>query len=437
MNGGKNIVLLVTFIGIVIISLFTSYQNRSGDMYLVGFQRFWDNFCALLLGLPVLMDLTTMGSWVGAASIRAVPYYCNILLFALFVFSVVFIAIKHFVRQEYKTKTNTLFLICVCAVDYFIFALIDSKAGSPIFEARYLIFMFVCGLFIVAMFIDLLKDTLIFKNLLLCIMVLAVAVSNVNSYYQMNKREGACGADLVDVFAKYDVRTVYGVDHSGCDNGIQIRNMRVLDTSKVYKLIYSYDWAHHWGDYTYYDDISDVPEGGVLLYMKAEELEKWPEHIRNAFILKEELADANIYYSEKAVFDLVSGLPKSGDRSVDLPTSPNVQLGEGELDSSGAFVSSGKAGYALNGPYEQTPSGKYEFKLNYKVLSSENENAGAFEITVNNGEKVLERGGIDPQNSSVTVIAEFTEGDIFNYRVYCAENSVIEIQSIEMTRIHE
>lgn len=431
------LVIAATLIGVVIAAVATSYQNRSGEMQLIGFEGFWENFGALLLGLPILMDVGTTGTWVGATSYRAIPFFCNLLLFVLFAFSLIFIAVRYFKAREYKADTKMLFMLCLCFVDIFIFALIDSKAGSPIFEARYLIFAFVCGLFLVGGFIDAIKDSLVFKKLLICFIACALVASNATSYFCMTYRSGAWGAELVDVFSKYDVEVVYVMDHPEASTAIQGRNLRVLDTSKVYKVINSYLQAHHWGDYTYYDDVSDVPEGGVLLYIKTEELEKWPECIRNSFVLKEKLADADVYYSEKAVFDLVSGLPKYSDHSTDLPTSPSIWLGNGELAASGAFVSNGAEGYVFTGPYETTPSKAYDIKLNYNVVSLKGQSAGRFEIAVNGGERVLVSEDITPDAVSVTLRAEFTEGDVFVYRVYCADGAVIEINSVEMTCVSE
>jgi len=121
-----------------------------------------------------------------------------------------------------------------------------------------------------------------------------------------------------------------------------------------------------------------------------------------------------------------------------LPTNHRIKLQNGRINETGRFITDGTAGYALFGPYEETADGIFEFKLNYSVIGSISNDAGLFDIAVTDEDgllTVLNNEVIKSDHNSVTVRVNMERGSVFEYRVYTNDGTVIQIESIEITRI--
>jgi hypothetical protein len=259
--------------------------------------------------------------------------------------------------------------------------------------------------------------------------------ANISSLAYINNGKGTGTKDYLELFNKYDAKEVYFFSDPVYNHHIVARNLRVMDDTKVYKLMHSYNYIEHWGDYTYYDDAGENYDGGVLLYITKGNFETLPTFIQNNFEFCEATKTGELYYSKHDPIDLEVGLPKNRDYSIDLPTTNGVICNNASINDKGYLVSNGNAGHCMFGPYAQTQDGRFEFKLNYRIISSGEYAPGTFDIAYNNGNNIAGSVVLDASATSVTVTADLVSGFSFEYRVYANSGTIIEIQSIEMTRI--
>lgn len=430
---------VVLMLGMVINALIASLSNQSTQITIISFRVFWDNFLGLLLGVPLLFNAFSNHVPASLFSLENISQLCRI-----FILIVTVIAFFYVLFSTFKDKTKcferngeTVFLLVYIIANYLLLALINSKAGSEIFESRYLIYVFVCGILLLAKMIDTLSDKLILKRALIYLFLPIILINSATGYYYLNRNKGVSGEELVEVFQKYDAKEVYVYRNPELDYHLIARNLRVLDTEKVYKLLSFFNNPYHWGDYTYYDDISDN-DGPVLLLIAKDTMHTLPECFQNAFVFCEDVGIGEIYYAAKDPVDLEVGLPTHDNYSIDTPTNYYIKRENGEVNSAGLFITNGTAGYSLYGPYADTQDGVFEFKLNYKVLSSNENNAALFDIAVtakNGSLTVLADEVIKADQTSVTLRVDMQSGGIFEYRVYTNEGTIIQIENIEITRI--
>jgi hypothetical protein len=273
---------------------------------LVGSADFFKNLGSIYLGFAELMAGMGAGSGTVLFSSLGIQYLinfaiCNFLLFAPLVFIV---SLKK--RGQLAADSGLMMYIFIIAVNLAIFSLCYLTYGSGTFENRYLLPVYFCLLTVLGLFVSAVaenKEFWLLRNVALAVIFIFLLFSNVAS-------QQAYAAFVItdynklmpQLISKYGADLVYGTELD------LTRNMRVLDTSRVYQEIVIEDGRedgllkidfHHYGGYTYYEEPGSY-QGPTILLASPREYDKLPYHVRELFVFQEVtgVRNLNIYLSE-------------------------------------------------------------------------------------------------------------------------------------------
>ncbi len=410
-----------------------NFESKESSMTLIGIRNFWNNFVNIFGGLGKLMSAGSIDSGVPAMSVNGIYQLCNFLLLIFVLFSITAVTIHFLRKNKYNENFGIIYITSFCFVNFFMYALLSTTYGTEIFEERYLILFYVFSIFFVALFFNYYNDKSFFKKIISVGLLLVIAFVNIIGYYNLNKGKDSFSKDLTDVISKYDAKIVYGYSTLGSDIHIYTRNMRILDNTRVYKLLDNGN-IYHWGDYMFYDDVNQISDNSLLL-VNQDAFAQLPYYIKSQYEYQESAGRGiDIYKSSVNVFDFVSGLPAEGETSVDFPYSPGVYT----ANCDETYTTDGTEGYCLWGPNAPTTVGKYRFTFDYSVVQNEIRGGGilgVFDVAINNGSEILGSANIDSAYNKVSVDVSFNGDEAFEYRVWSYLNSNIEINYIEIEKL--
>lgn len=413
-----------------------NFESKENSMNLIGLSDFWGNFGRVFLGFGKLLAVGSIGSDTLAISKPGIYQLINSALLVFIVFSIIYTVVRFIRTVPEERDYGVMFAGCFCFVNFFGYALLDSTYGSAIFEERYMIQFYVFSVFFVGLCAEHYDNGSFFKRFILIAVSSAVLLSSACGYYIFNLRKSTASIELKNILSKYDADIIYGYYIPGSNINIVTRNLRVLDKSKLYKLIDN-GKVHHWGDYTYGDDAYYNFEGNNLMLIMNEQFEELPDYVKNAYELCEVYTadDFNygIYEAQKNVFDFQLGLPDSGT-AVDYPYTDGVFTQNVFLNEDGYYTSDGTEGYCVFGPYAQTKSGKYDITIIYKVIESNSPEAAVYDIATDFGANILDNAPLTSDKESITLSVEFTGNETFEYRVYNLDGSKVEIKYFIMEK---
>jgi len=426
-----------TILGKFTNSLAISFNSKESSMELIPIKEFWNNLGNIFLGFADLLSAGNQYVQIVALSDKGIItlFYASVML--LFWIGLIFSVIK-FVKQFNKSSKDSpvnngfLFILCFCFVNLFMYAAIDSAYGGEIFESRYLIPFFIFGLFFLVYSLDILKKN-VFRNILSFYVIIALTIGTVSSYNYLDKGKCDKFSELKNIVSLTDAKVIYGYNTDGSDMHIYARDMRAVDTKRIYKLI-SDSGVHHWGDYNYVDDVGDCT-GSTILMIVPNEFENLPDYVKKKYSYLDSWNNFNLYYSVKNPFDYITGIEDDG-YSVELPNSNGIGTSNLEINENGMFETNGSEGYCIFGPYLSIKEGKYRFTLNYNVKESkDNYSAGVFDIAVDSGQNIINTKPIDVNKNSVSIEVQFNSNENYEHRVWSYSDSIIEIESIEIEKI--
>lgn len=415
------------------------FESRDSITILTTLENFWENLQSIFLGFLKLLGALPTNTEVQVLSEQGIGFLVRLCFGVLLFMGAILVMIKK-TRESYETPFafwSTFFIINVL-----IFIPIYTTYGAAIFEERYLIPAFTVLTILFSEWINEQQSNsnqsvVITLNIITvaCLVVTNfICFGNVfNSQNQFEQLE-----QVKEAVASYDSPVVFAI---GPDVGIIGRNMRVYDSSKIYK--YSEDGfnPHHWGDYTYYDDASEYT-GSTLVLTTSSFFETLPEYFTKNYTLVHEFPDADIklYYADSNPFDFVTGM-QDRDYALDFVYSPGMQVTEnGNFDADGNFITNGNEGYAVWGPYcTITREGVYDIVLNYETDKSENNEVGLFDASINEGADILQQTQLNKEDHSVVLhsvkITKEMMGRQLEYRVYVKAGSIVKIKSVEIKRL--
>lgn len=432
--------VLVSLTGKVVATKFLGFESRDTDAVWTALAQFWDNLRSIFVGY---LSLT-----------GALPFYegTNILdkfgvgyLFRFFLSMVILVGAIFGVYQIIKqVKRNGLSnymsmqMAGVILVNLLVFVLCYTTYGAAIFEVRYLIIIFI----VMAMFASKWIDQVVFssknrscKGLISLALCVSLISTNAYAYYYIyySKNEYDTIQSIIAEVQKTDAPVVYVV---GEDLNITARNMRVIDTNHIYRVMNDINTLHRWGDYEYYEDAGDNT-GESVLVCSMETYQTLPAYYMSQYELQATVPNTSIgiYVAERNAIDLTVGI--SDDYNVDyFYTSGMATYEFGTFDENGNFVTDGTGGYATWGPYTAVPVGTYEFTLHYDVKECLSEVAGQFDVAVN----ATPIGVVDLQAGENTATLEVTfdetsAGGLLEYRSYVNDGAVIALKSVEIKKI--
>lgn len=425
------IVMLVSvFAGKIMNSLTVGYESKEASMALVMLQDFWKNFGNIFLGFAGLLSAGNTVNKIQALSfdgIISLAYFAVVIIF----FLGVLYGVTVYFKNDARKKPELLFVVSFCFVNFFMYSVIDSAYGGGIFEERYLIPFFIFGIFLVAYAAENLSLN-VMRNFVLLGTAALLSVGTVSSFAFLNNGKATFLREIKQKLSKYDSAVVYCYSTEGSDMHVYARDMRVIDTSKVYKLV-SAGGVYHWGDYTYYDDVGDYP-GDVLIMLPQGQFEYLPEYLQKNMEYFDSCWNFELYHSKRNLFDYETGLSEDG-YSADIPCSDGVILQNCFINDDGGYQTDGTPGCSLFGPYRQALPGRYRFTLHYNFLEDPNDEQAVFDVSVNGGNNILGGQPVDPDSNTASVEVEFDGDEVFEYRLWVNEGEEIEIEYIEMEKI--
>ena len=427
--------------GKTVASKMLGFQAKDSTMVWVGLIDFWKNLGSIILGY-----LQLLGTLPVYSNVLILTKYGVIYVFAWFILLVVLIAfiwcivkaVKKINISDSKRNYNIEVFGIQILFNCVIFSLAYTTYGAQFFENRYLIASFYALVVLIGYFLQHLDRDLILTG---CIFLgLSVSIGCVDIYsnvnFQYHKIDYNALDSMADELSASDSPIVYVWGDDSQDVTLFARNLRVMDTTKIYKLLTSNGDFSHFGDYTYYDDNEDYT-GETLLVTKKDFYDAHiPVYIKNKYTYFKTVSGYDIYTSKTNPIDNTTGIT-SDKTSIDYPYSRRISILNGSIDEEGLFNTDGTEGIVMRGTSEQTLPGKYNFTINYKYSESESDDFGYFDIAVNSGDKILGQVKFDRNSESVTIanVAVNKEDCGLEYRVFVGQGTKMQIRSIEIEKI--
>lgn len=406
------------------------FDSRETNMNLISLESFWHNFSSIWTGFINLLNGLPVYGNIEILSILGISYGVNLIISLVCIFSILY-----FIFTKCKgillDINNEGTLLSIFVFNGIVFTFADTTYGSPIFETRYLIVFYILILFFIGM---LLNDNLN-KRIVILGLISLICLSNIISekVYISEKIDYHFMNQLSDEINKLNVPVVYTF---GNELTLLCRNMRVIDTKNVYKTISDDFVLGHWGDYTYFDDVSEYEKSTVLLTSKDKFL-TLPVYIQHSYQPYKIMGDLVIYISDYNKFDFKSGITDE-KISKDFFYTPGITTQFGEFDMDGAYVIANEhpEGFVSWGPYTYVNEGQYDFILKYTVLDDIEDNIGVFDVATDSGTKqwgYVELKG--KENIAIIKNIELPSINSLEYRVYLKENIKMKLESIEIVRV--
>ena len=175
--------------------------------------------------------------------------------FSICLFIILLVAVFKFQDNKIDLVKNVIskLLKTTLIFNMVVFGLFNARYGSELFEERYLVIAFFAIIIMLALYIDQIRDKAIFNNMLCMTLLICIFTINLQSdrLYIRNKTDYKIIKNIQNIVSRENSGLVYFI---GNENFILARNMRIVDTKCIYKVITTDGSIYHWGDYTYYDD---------------------------------------------------------------------------------------------------------------------------------------------------------------------------------------
>jgi len=424
------ILTVVSLAGKFAVVRFLGYESRDSGMILISIEEFWKNIGSILQGFFDLLTALPPTGRVLAVSRYGISYLLN------FIFAVAVIAgcIKAIKSRDYVNNKDQV-IFSIIGFDLLIFLILDTTYAARFFETRYLVVLYILGLIYFSKLYDNVLSKFNQYAIVLCTVAM-LGVINVSSdmpfYTQKNNYETL--VELAQVVDQHPSPTVYVY---GDSLGIDARNLRVVDTSKIYKQIFTDLNVQHWGDTKKYDDLSEYM-GPVILITHEAEYQSLPDRIKNKAHLVDESVDGyKIYELTNNPFDYVTGFNNDLTLNIDTPFSAGMRMADDGLNQDDSIIENNQSTgrYILYGPYTQVKTGTFNFTLHYSVDA--NNKDSYFDVATDYGANVLGSVALSPDNNKVTIPnVEITDPtDIIEYRVYAGPKEAVTVDYIEIERI--
>jgi hypothetical protein len=217
-----------------------------------------------------------------------------------------FIAVRKNKELLSDKYDSILLFLCVIGVNLLFFSTVFLAYGSAIYESRYLLPVFISIVAVFGSFISInnwgkYKYT---RAVILFFLIFSLFVSNINSQYSYaNTTIMSYNESLPNALAKYEGNLVYGTDP------VVTRNMRVLDTSKIYKIITLYNDGmfdfSYLATYKYYEKPGEY-QGPTILLISQEQYELLSDYLQARYIFQEHAyGNLNIYWADKNYLNML------------------------------------------------------------------------------------------------------------------------------------
>lgn len=273
-------ITVISLIGKVIASRVLHYESKDSSMTLIQLEILWKNLGSLLLGYFDLLSAYPAYTEIQAVSFTGISYLINLLFAVLSLIAVVYvIKKKDFIKNEKMQVLVAIFL-----GDLLIFSLLNVTYGSAFFETRYLIVPY----FFALVFFGKFYDAFFLKINEFLVIILTVGMLFITNFisnraYYTNKNNYDELYSISEDLKMYDTPAVYVYGEVA---NIDARNLRVIDTTKIYKYVFEGS-VYHWGDTTLYDDGNGLNE--ILVLVNKSSLDALPATIKTVIDKQEQV----------------------------------------------------------------------------------------------------------------------------------------------------
>lgn len=419
------------FLGKMISEKVIHFVSSDSDMVWVSLEQFSKNLASIFVGFLQLTQALPVEGGMEILNRHGIIY-----LFPFFIVLICIVAFTVVLVQacrNYKEPGQPILLLYVVLFNIFLFSIVYTTYGGRIFEERYLIELFLMIILMVGIFLNSLNDALIFKWLVVLGLIGSIAIIDVKSDYTYMTTLNNYNElkEITEKVAKIDSPVVYLI---GDDIMCEQRNLRPIDTTKIYKSFNETGSVHHYGDYTYYDENGEY-SGRTIMITTDESYPKIPGYIIDKYTYYDEVGKYKIYTSDVNIIDNMAGITRF-PVSIDYPYTPEVKTQNGALWEDGTFLSDGTEGSILQSEPTDVIEGTYNITVHYEVVESNAEEPAKFEIMVDDTTKlseVLDAGSNTKEIQNVQFGEEETVSQMV-YRIITAQNTKIRISSIQFVR---
>lgn len=401
-------------------------KTQDSSLSLVLADDFFSNLGNVFEGFLQFMGALPANDSVSVTGKTGICYLVGWVIVGLLVVAVIWVARSVLKEKEGDWKQFFLFIILENVV---LFAICKVTYGGGIFENRYLLVSLFSMLFLLLAYFEFIKKNKYIYIILVGALAFSILVLDVAGDYKYlkTKIDYQQLEEIAAVIGEYNIPLVYAY---GSEVANDVRNLRLIDQSKIYKTISHYNLYVPWGDYSYYQDNADY-NGENCLIATQEEFEELPDFIKKDYTVVTSIDKYNIYHANISKFDLSSTM---NEYTIDFPYSYGFETCNGEFDEEGQWVTDGTEGYCLYGPYCKTKQGVYDIKLNYEIIE-QGEKPCVLDIALNRGTQVLVAIDLDNEKQTVEIHdLELEDGNVLEYRIFNSKDCKLKVKSIEVTR---
>jgi len=355
------------------------FVSKDSTMEWVSLKALWNNIGAVFAGYLYLLSALPISGGVEVLTGRGMAHAPYLIISTIILFACIYFFKKEGKLASFNEKKNYILLVLTPLFNIIMFSLLSITYGQELFETRYLLPCHIIMIILVGYFIDTLSNELIIKKLgvllLAGTLLAATGISytryitmrvDVSVYQRIMRDAKVCSAGLV-----------YSV---GSDSGIDNRNMRAYDDSRIYKYLNGFDNVYHWGDYHHADENAEY-EGPTLMFATIEDFDTLPVFIKNHYEPIDTSGKYRIYRSSENIMDFVSGM-QNGSKNIDFMYSPGLRKKNAHLDENGYLVNDA-GGIVLESPYCNSVPGIYQFILEYDILEGSETELGNWQVLYN------------------------------------------------------
>jgi hypothetical protein len=310
--GLKSFLYVISAISFSLLGRFIAYRylqfTASDSKMLVGARDYHYNLGAIYSGFVEYFGGMDPLTGTEVFTRVGIMYVMNFAFIHFFLIMILMIIHRKF-KENFSFQLPDFTYFSIIWVNLFIFLVCCLTYSGGVFEVRYFTPLFLCMVLLFSEAINHKLATWIktFRTFILLCLFIFLCATNIFSQYVYAKESVKPYYDHVnDILDKYDEKIVFGTE------GVFIRNMRVYDLSKAYKLLVLDDKGNfggytRWGDYVRYEN-EDTYWGPTLLITVEEIYDKLPLYIRQNYIYQEAVGDGSIIYrSEGNYFDFPDG----------------------------------------------------------------------------------------------------------------------------------
>ncbi len=419
------------FLGKIISEKIIHFVSTDSEMMWVGLTQFSKNLASIFVGFLQLTQALPAEDGIEILNRRGILY--------LFPYFIVLVCILAFITvlvqtcRNYKEPGQPVLLIYVVLFNIFLFSIVYTTYGGRIFEERYLIELFLMIILMVGIFLSSLNDALIFKWLIVIGLTGSIAMIDIKSdhTYMTTLNNYKELKEITEKVAKIDSPVVYLI---GDDIMCEQRNLRPIDTTKIYKSFNETGSVHHYGDYTYYDENGEY-KGRTIMVTTEESYPKIPGYIIDKYTYYDKVGKYKIYTSDVNIIDNMAGITRF-PVSIDYPYTPEIKTQNGALWEDGTFLSDGTEGCVMQSDPSDVIEGTYDITIHYEIVESSEEEPARFEIAVDDMTRLSEVLDADGKTKVINSV-QFGKEDTVSqmvYRIMTAQNTKIRISSIQFVR---